>query len=239
MLKLPVAINSLQGVERRIAKETVFYRVKKGDLLSVIARKAAVLESDVIALNNLKNKNHLNVGQKLRLREDPVILSLAANEDVLKPSSVVKLVPEKRKLGADPSNYEVAPDDSIEIQSNETLGHLAQWLSLSTQAIRNLNHLNKQAVLVVGTRLKLSFLKVDKVTFEKRREAYHVALQKIFFSTNRVTGTRKHTLSKDQLASLQRRYKTPLWLLRQYNPVINFNQVGANTAIIFPVVTKK
>jgi len=239
VLKLPVPVNSLQGVEGRIAKETVFYRVKKGDLLSVIARKAAVLESDVIALNNLKNKNHLNVGQKLRLREDPVILSLAANEDVLKPSSVVKLVPEKRKLGADPSDYEVAPDDSIEIQSNETLGHLAQWLSLSTQAIRNINHLNKQAVLVVGTRLKLSFLKVDKVTFEKRREAYHVALQKIFFSTNRVTGTRKHTLSKDQLASLQRRYKTPLWLLRQYNPVINFNQVGPNTMIIFPVVTKK
>jgi len=68
VLKLPhSAIKQVKGTHN-IQQNAVFYRVRKGDSLSVIARKARVLEADLLSLNKLKNRHHLYVGQRLRLR---------------------------------------------------------------------------------------------------------------------------------------------------------------------------
>ncbi|MEW5056060.1 MAG: LysM peptidoglycan-binding domain-containing protein [Cycloclasticus sp.] len=44
------------------------YQVRRGDNLSLIARKVGVLEADLLSLNKLKNRDLLYVGQRLRLR---------------------------------------------------------------------------------------------------------------------------------------------------------------------------
>jgi hypothetical protein len=60
-------------------------------------------------------------------------------------------------LAADPVDYGVAPDGTIEIQIGETLGHYANWLQRPSDRIRTLNGLRNTAALIVGRRLKLDF----------------------------------------------------------------------------------
>jgi len=72
ILKLPA---SAPG--NKIRTSHTFYTVKQGDHLSSIAKRAGVLEADIIALNRLRNRHHLLVGQRLRIRQDPLVKTLA------------------------------------------------------------------------------------------------------------------------------------------------------------------
>jgi membrane-bound lytic murein transglycosylase D len=56
----------------------------------------------------------------------------------------------------------------VEIQSNETLGHFANWLSLKKSTLRYRNKMSSKSALVVGSRLKLDFSNISVVDFEKR-----------------------------------------------------------------------
>ena len=248
VLKLPSSVRAKKSGSGRIAKDATFYVVKSGDRLAVIAEKAGVLESDLLLLNKIKNKNHLNVGQKLRLREDPDVLSIAANADVfaekkskLSNGPTKSVIDDESVLRADPSNYLVSEDQSVEVQSNETLGHFADWLRLPAQELRRLNNRVKKAPLVVGKRLTLSFSKISKEAFEKKRLSYHLSLQESFFGRYRVTGTEKRRLKKGESVWMiaQGRYQAPMWLLRQYNPTVNFNKVRGGEIVTFPKVIKK
>ena len=68
ILKLPnSSIKQVKGVSA-VTQGAMYYKVRKGDSLSVIARKASVLEADIVDLNKLKNRHHVYVGQRLRLR---------------------------------------------------------------------------------------------------------------------------------------------------------------------------
>lgn len=88
VLKLPYAAKQSQGVAKSVTTGTVIYRVEKGDLLSVIARRAGVSEQSILTLNKLKNKNHLLVGQQLRLRKDLVVPSIVATEKIFELEKV-------------------------------------------------------------------------------------------------------------------------------------------------------
>ena len=44
-------------------------------------------------------------------------------------------------LSADPSDYSVSRDNTIEIQASETLGHYADWLGIRAWDIRRLNNM--------------------------------------------------------------------------------------------------
>jgi membrane-bound lytic murein transglycosylase D len=239
VLKLPNSAKRVVQLPKKVKKGSVFYTVKKGDRLSVIAKRARVSESDIIALNKLKNRNHLVVGQKLRLTQDHAVLALAANEDVYKKE--LGSITESGALLADPSDYRVAKDNSIEIQSNETLGHYAEWLGLKTKDLRQLNKLPEKRQLVVGKRIKLSFNKVSRSAFEKKRLMHHKKLQTAFFKRYRVNKTIKRRLKKgESVWDLAKGvYKSPIWLLRQYNPKMNMNKVAYGSVIVFPNVVKK
>jgi len=68
VLILPSSVGHHLNGTRGVSQKTLFYQVKKGDSLSLIARKAGVSEDDLLALNKLKNRHYLYVGQRLRLR---------------------------------------------------------------------------------------------------------------------------------------------------------------------------
>jgi membrane-bound lytic murein transglycosylase D len=248
VLKLPYAAKASQEVAKNVTQETIIYNVEKGDLLSVIARRAGVSEGSILALNKLKNKNHLAVGQQLRLRKDPTTIGIAANEKVFEapkaqPAKKTKepVGGDKSQLRADPSNYLVGESTSVEVQSNETMGHFADWLKLKTQRLRTINNMAFKESLVVGKQLKLDFSNVNRTEFEKKRLAYHLALQEVFFKTHRVVKTEKRTLRKGESVWMltQATYHAPMWLMRQHNPTIDFRRVNAGTKLIFPTVVKK
>ena len=236
VLKLPSAARKeLKGADQ-VAQDAVFYTVKKGDRLSVIARKSDVSEADILSLNRLKNKNYLYVGQKLRLRPNPDILSVAANAEVLDPRKTVK----ENILRADPSNYLVAKDGSIEVQSSETLGHFSNWLSLKTAKLRQLNNMSVKSRLVVGNRLRLDFTHVGIRQFEEKRLAFHKKSQDDFFKRFSVVKTETIRLKKgSSIWLLAQQQNVPMWLLRQYNTKVDFNRVTTGTRLTIPKVKKK
>ena len=141
-------------------------------------------------------------------------------------------------LAADPSDYSVSSDGTIEVQAAETLGHYAEWLGVRASALRRLNGMRYGQPVVVGRRLRLEFTHTPAETFERRRVAYHRAMQETFFTQYRISDTREHVVQRGELVWIlsQRRYSVPLWLLRQYNPDLDLSEVLPGTAIIIPVL---
>ncbi len=145
---------------------------------------------------------------------------------------------EEQALLADPSDYSVSDNHSIEIQAAETLGHYAEWLQIRASELRRLNNMKYGKPVVVGKRLQLSFRKVTPAVFEAQRLLYHKNLQEEFFEQNQIVGEDKYRLNRgDSVWLLTRKtYKIPFWLLRQYNPDLDMNRISADKIITFPRV---
>ena len=139
---------------------------------------------------------------------------------------------------ADPNDYLVAANDTIEVQASETLGHYAEWLNLKTQRLRDINGLSFNNPVVVGSHIKLDFTAVNQQEFMALRTAYHREMQEEFFVRYRVTATTEHELEQGESVWVltHKRYKVPVWLLRQYNPDLDFARVQPGMRITFPQI---
>ena len=144
-------------------------------------------------------------------------------------------------LLADPTNYSVAKNSTIEVQAAETLGHYAEWLQLRASQLRRINKMRYGKPVVVGKRIKLKFSKVTPEEFEDQRVAYHKAIQEEFFERYQITGSDRHKVRRGQSVwkLAKRRYKIPIWLLRQYNPDLDFNKVKPGMVITFPKIEER
>jgi membrane-bound lytic murein transglycosylase D len=144
-------------------------------------------------------------------------------------------------LTADPSDYEVGAGGTIEVQAAETLGHYAEWLDLRASQLRRVNDMRYGTPVVVGKRLELDFSRVTPDTFEQRRLAYHEELQGRFFEQFRIAGTEQQIVQPgDSLWTLARRSdNVPVWLLRQYNPDLDFSDLHPGMPVTLPVIERQ
>jgi membrane-bound lytic murein transglycosylase D len=165
-------------------------------------------------------------------REQPVS---AAQAEALSPALGPAAEPQQ---GADPTDYAVAGDDSIRVAAEETLGHYADWLGLSAQHLRDLNHMSIKKPVLVGHRLKLDFHKVSHDAFEQKRRDYHQQLQAAYFAEHRIGGTEIYIArAGDSLWTVTKRARQlPEWLLVQYNPDVDFSELKPGTQIVIPRV---
>lgn len=140
------------------------------------------------------------------------------------------------ELSADPSDYSVVANDSIEVQAAETLGHYADWLQIRASRLRQLNGMRYGQPVVIGERLSLDFSRVSVADFEQRRLDYHRSLQEAFFQRFRIAGTVTHVIRQGESLWVlaRRKYRVPIWLLRQYNPDLNFDAVDIGANVIVP-----
>ncbi|MDO8270334.1 MAG: LysM peptidoglycan-binding domain-containing protein [Gammaproteobacteria bacterium] len=141
-------------------------------------------------------------------------------------------------LSADPSDYGVAGNSSIEIQASETLGHYAQWLGLNSADLRRLNKMKANQPVVIGERLSLDFSQVSVAEFELKRRQFHLEEQQDFFRSYRIQNVAQHKVAaNDNIANLARsKYAVPMWLLRQYNPQLDLDKIGIGETVVFPVL---
>jgi membrane-bound lytic murein transglycosylase D len=139
---------------------------------------------------------------------------------------------------ADPTDYSVRADDSIRVAAEETLGHYADWLGVSAQHLRDLNHMSMKKPVLVGHRLKLDFHKVSHDVFEQHRREYHQQLQAAYFAAHRISGTEIYIARPgDSLWTVTKRARQlPEWLLVQYNPDVDFSELRAGMQIVIPRV---
>jgi membrane-bound lytic murein transglycosylase D len=91
---------------------------------------------------------------------------------------------------------------------------------------------------VIGQQLELDFARVSAAEFEQRRLEHHQSLQNEFFEAFSVTGTERHVLEAGESLwyLAQRKYRVPVWLLRQYNPDLDFAALAPGAPLIVPVV---
>jgi len=157
---------------------------------------------------------------------DPVIDLSESNERLVESLSV------------DPSDYTVASNNTVEVQASETLGHFADWLGIRAWDVRRLNDMAFQDPVIVGKRLALDFSNVNIAEFERTRRAFHSNLQGEFFSNYRIQGVESYQIKRnDNIGTIARnRYSTPIWLLRQYNPELDFNRIQIGQQIVFPLL---
>jgi membrane-bound lytic murein transglycosylase D len=262
-------VASREAIVPQPPPEDGHYTVRRGDTVTTIASRFGLDIRQLVHLNGLRNPNRIHPGQTLVLQADaaaapePVVElaaaeaapSLAALETEAEAAedgpgvgaesdpgeSSAAAEDEGGVLLADPSDYSVAADGTIEVQAAETLGHYAEWLGIRASRLRQLNHMRYRDPLRVGATLRLDLSRTDPEAFERQRRSYHRLLQETFFEQHEITGTTAYRLRRgDSLWVLaERRYRVPLWLLRQYNPDVDFQEPRAGSRITIPVVRER
>lgn len=272
------------------------YTVRRGDTVTRIAKRYGVPESEIMAANNLRNRNRIYVGQSLKLQTedavpaapksatrvataktatsakkrtkpnphpdavatlsnpperpaevlDPVHSPSSADAemaglDVDAPAVAVLDDDSLQSLLADPSDYGVASNGTIEVQGAETLGHYAEWLDIRASRLRKVNRLPFDRTIAIGQHVKLDFSRIDATVFEARRQEYHRMIQEAFFERYEIEGTVTHVARRgDSVWNLaEKKYRVPLWLLRQYNPDLDFAALQKGTRIKVPELKER
>jgi membrane-bound lytic murein transglycosylase D len=242
--------------------------VRRGDTLSEIATRYGMSTETLAAINDLGSGGIIRVGQEVRLKpfdassadveartepeaeaEHPAVMIAEIEEKTIPspeaPDSLEATagpVETQPELAADPSDYAVADDGTVEVQAAETLGHYADWLAIRTSQLRRVNGLRYGQGIGLGERVKLIFSKVEPGEFERRRHDFHATNQAEFFNRHEISGTCIHPVQAgDSLWGLATAsYRLPLWLLRQYNPDLDLSQVlSSGDLVTIPVVLPK
>jgi membrane-bound lytic murein transglycosylase D len=289
------------NIRRETPPADGIYRVRRGDTVSIIARRFGVSESELVAHNDLRNRHRIAIGQSLKIpgastpaatastgpaapvtvaalprpapetdlpraqaaepsapngkpdaKDAPRVIETA--DAAARPEAIelaAKAPPRAPEHGAtleagaasgsappDPSDYEIHGSGRITVQAAETLGHYAEWLEIRASLLRSLNGMRYGQDLVIGRSVRLDFSRVAPEEFERRRLEYHRSLQEEFFDAFLVTGTEHHVLRRgDTIWELATRtYRVPVWLLRQYNPDLDFGALPAGVAMVVPVI---
>ncbi len=139
---------------------------------------------------------------------------------------------------ADTTDYGVAADNTVTVQAAETLGHYADWSGVGSQELRKLNKLRKNAMVTLGRKVKLDFSRVSAPAFAAARREYHQRLQEEFFAAHRIAGTENYSVKRGESLWIiaQQRADLPIWLVAQYNPDVDFNDVRPGTTLTLPRV---
>jgi membrane-bound lytic murein transglycosylase D len=149
------------------------------------------------------------------------------------------LLPIAAPMGnADATDYGVGSDDTVIVQAAETLGHFADWSKVSSEALRRLNKLHKNAMVTLGHKIKLDFSRVTPAQFAATRREYHHQLQEDFFAAHRIAGTENYSVKRGESLWViaQQHGDLPVWLVAEYNPDLDWGDVRPGTAVTLPRV---
>ncbi|MGO9801870.1 MAG: transglycosylase SLT domain-containing protein [Steroidobacteraceae bacterium] len=220
-LKVGRTITLPEGAPITVAAATAPAAAESGAVSAAVAQRESAEDAAALATITVYAS-----------REQPVS---AAQAEALSPA----LGPAAdTQQSVDPTDYTVGSDDTIRVAAEETLGHYADWLDLTAQHLRTLNHMTAHKPVLVGHRLKLDFHTVSHDVFEQKRREYHQQLQAAYFAAHRISGTEIYIArSGDSLWTVTKRAGLlPVWLLQQYNPDVDFAELRAGTQIVMPHV---
>jgi LysM repeat protein len=112
-------------------RAVTFYKVKKGDTLDKIAQRHNTTISALLKLNNMKKKDLLYFGRKLKVHTH-------ADEGEVKKTVVVK-----------------SKTYTYRVKEGDTLDKIARRYKTSISELRRLNRMKRADVLLVNQKLKL------------------------------------------------------------------------------------
>jgi membrane-bound lytic murein transglycosylase D len=169
-------------------------------------------------------------------RPSPSLATLPASELPINPGLVA-------------GNLEVAhvvveggrPIGLIRVEVEETLGHYAEWLAIPTQEIRRLNGFHYGRLLRLHQQVRIPLDGLSKEQFEEARFQYHQEIQEDFLRAYRIEGVQIYEVKNgDNVWTLcNETFNLPLWLIKKYNPDVNFYDLRRTQKLAVPVVEER
>jgi membrane-bound lytic murein transglycosylase D len=142
--ELEVLRDKVLNPERHVATNTKtvpkkltsrIHRVKRGETLSLIARKNKLSLKEIALMNDMTVKSKIRIGQIIKLhKDDEVKVRTAATKRVV-------------KVQTQPLVYK--------LQRGETLTDVARWFNTSVDALKSANKISKGRQLHVGHQVKI------------------------------------------------------------------------------------
>lgn len=132
------------------------------------------------------------------------------------------------------------PVGIIKVEAEETLGHFAGWLKVSTLDIRKLNAFTPKDHLSIGRTIKIPLKKTTAQAFEEQRYEFHKEIEEDFFQNYTITGMDTYEIKNgDNIWRLcENELEVPVWLLKKYNPDLNLNALQPKQKIKYPLIAK-
>lgn len=132
------------------------------------------------------------------------------------------------------------PIGVIKVEAEETLGHYAGWLKVLPQEIRKLNAFKAKDTISIDRTIKIPLKKITSQKFEEQRFEFHKEIEEDFFGSFSITGVETYEIKNgDNIWRLcENELEVPFWLLKKYNPDINFNSLQLKQKIKYPVIGK-
>ncbi|WP_161626873.1 LysM peptidoglycan-binding domain-containing protein [Desulfospira joergensenii] len=129
----------------------------------------------------------------------------------------------------------------IKVAPEETLGHYADWLKIPTSRLRSLNRIKMGKQISIDQEIKIPIPVSGKEDFEEQRYEFHKEMEEDFFESFRISDVETYVIKNgDTLWDLcLNELEIPIWLLKKYNPNMNFNALRPRQKIQYPIVDKK
>jgi len=130
---------------------------------------------------------------------------------------------------------------TIRVEAEETLGHYADWLAIPTKEIRALNRFQYGNPISIDQKIKIPLKRKTILEFEEQRYEFHKEMEEDFFESFTIEGIEIYEIQNgDNIWSLcLNELEVPFWLLKKYNPAINFNSLQPGQKIKYPVISPK
>ncbi|HMQ10860.1 MAG TPA: transglycosylase SLT domain-containing protein [Oligoflexia bacterium] len=133
---------------------------------------------------------------------------------------------------------------SIHVESEETLGHYAEWLKLpNTASLRMLNKMPNSNIVIdekIYLPINESQAAAKIKAFESNRIDFHKSLHDRFNEHFIITELQHYTVeSGDNLSMISKKFKVPTWLIRRFNPEIKHLGLQKGESLKIPVLKEK
>ncbi len=126
----------------------------------------------------------------------------------------------------------------ILVQPEETLGHYATWLEVSTRRLRELNGLRYNQEIHIGQRIRLTYDRIDAEEFEQRRNEFQRSIQEDFFAAYQVDTVQTYRIKRGQniWQICNEVFELPMWLVAKYNPDRDLTKLNPGDELTIPIV---
>jgi membrane-bound lytic murein transglycosylase D len=206
--------------------------------------------------NNIKNSNRIYSGQKLKIpkttdKHEKGELENLENMSINKIELAElesKTIDYDRKASSSyllPVSLKKDPNGKylvgfIFAETDETIGHYAEWSKVSTRIIRKINGFRYGQYIHLKQKIKIPFLTVTPDVFFQKRSEYHKSIQEDFFDNYKVEKIIKYPVKTGLTVwkLCNEIYDIPLWLLKRYNPNADIEHLRKGEEIYIPITSE-
>ncbi len=171
VIRLPVgrANDALAAVPLSVSSEPkmvatneyFYYRIRRGDNLSVIAKRYRTSVSKLRRLNNLSNRAILSIGRRLKV-PDPGGAALYSQNGA-------KAKPDRKQSSVARRSVSVHV-----VRRGENLSTIAQRYGTSVSKLLKLNNLSRRSIIKVGQRIKVRGESSNRANSKSSKPKYHI-----------------------------------------------------------------